>query len=147
MITATKEFRFEAAHRLPRHLGQCSNIHGHSYRVVVTVSEKMDAPPKPPESEDMVMDFQDLGSIVNGILGEWDHSIILQETDSLVDVLNGYRDSGEDIKIVTIHGPPTAENMAELLAIRMLPAIEADHCYLEEVQVWETAKCHARWKR
>ena len=39
MWELTKEFRFEAAHRLAHHTGKCARLHGHSWvaRVIVRV--------------------------------------------------------------------------------------------------------------
>lgn len=37
MYTATKEFRFEAGHTLDGHKGKCKNLHGHNYKVLVTL--------------------------------------------------------------------------------------------------------------
>jgi 6-pyruvoyltetrahydropterin/6-carboxytetrahydropterin synthase len=37
MFLVTKEFRFESAHFLPKYYGKCENLHGHSYRLQVTV--------------------------------------------------------------------------------------------------------------
>ncbi len=55
------EFRFAAAHRLPRHPGRCFRLHGHNYRLVVTVRGELD-----PETG-MVIDFADLEQAVEGL--------------------------------------------------------------------------------
>ena len=34
-----RNFDFEAAHLLPHHPGECRDLHGHSYRLVVTVTD------------------------------------------------------------------------------------------------------------
>jgi 6-pyruvoyltetrahydropterin/6-carboxytetrahydropterin synthase len=53
-----RAFRFEAAHRLPRHPGQCRRLHGHSYRLVVTVDLPVDA------TSGLAIDFADLKTVV-----------------------------------------------------------------------------------
>lgn len=53
-----RRFRFEAAHRLPRHPGKCRNLHGHSYCLVVTVERPVDP------VTGMGMDFADLKLVV-----------------------------------------------------------------------------------
>ena len=50
MTTVTKTVRFDAAHILTNHRGLCKNLHGHTYRVDVSVSA--DCP-----CDDMVIDF------------------------------------------------------------------------------------------
>lgn len=49
-----RSFDFEAAHTLPRHAGKCRDLHGHSYRLVVTVERPVD-----PQTG-MVIDFSNL---------------------------------------------------------------------------------------
>ena len=59
MVTVTKTVKFDAAHVLTNHQGLCKNLHGHTYRVDVSVS-------RPDESAgDMVIDFKDLKGIAN----------------------------------------------------------------------------------
>jgi 6-pyruvoyltetrahydropterin/6-carboxytetrahydropterin synthase len=53
-----RRFWFEAAHRLPNHPGQCRELHGHSYELVVTVDQPVD------EASGMAIDFADLKRIV-----------------------------------------------------------------------------------
>jgi 6-pyruvoyltetrahydropterin/6-carboxytetrahydropterin synthase len=65
----TKTFRFEAAHHLPDHHGQCARLHGHSYRLEVTLRGPIqDTPGK--SDHGMVMDFYDLSSIVKNVIME-----------------------------------------------------------------------------
>lgn len=55
--SVTRIFRFEAAHRLLEHGGECNRLHGHSYELWVTVSGPLGA-------GGMVMDFKDLKEAV-----------------------------------------------------------------------------------
>lgn len=53
-----RRFRFEAAHRLPRHPGKCRELHGHSYELVVVVE-------RPVERESgLAIDFSEVQQIV-----------------------------------------------------------------------------------
>ena len=38
MLTVTKSIKFDAAHVLTNHQGLCKNLHGHTYRVEVSVT-------------------------------------------------------------------------------------------------------------
>lgn len=67
MHSVSKEFRFEASHVLPRHPGKCQNLHGHSWRVKVTVWGKVD------HKTQFVMDFAEIKRIVKPIIDEMDH--------------------------------------------------------------------------
>ncbi len=64
-----KDFRFEAAHRLPNvpEGHKCARLHGHSYRVRITVSGT------PGEHSGWIMDFSDLAEAFQPILSQLDH--------------------------------------------------------------------------
>ena len=63
-----RQFEFQAAHSLPRHPGKCRRLHGHTYRLVVTVDRPVDP------MTGMVMDFADLREVVGRhVLDEMDH--------------------------------------------------------------------------
>jgi 6-pyruvoyltetrahydropterin/6-carboxytetrahydropterin synthase len=63
-----QQFRFEAAHRLPKHPGKCFHLHGHSYRIEVTLTA-----PVSPETG-MTIDFADVESLVRSrVLEVCDH--------------------------------------------------------------------------
>jgi 6-pyruvoyltetrahydropterin/6-carboxytetrahydropterin synthase len=65
--SVTCSFTFEAAHRLPWHAGRCRNLHGHSYRLDVTVSGPLDA-------NGVVIDFDVLSEVVRiEVIDVWDH--------------------------------------------------------------------------
>jgi 6-pyruvoyltetrahydropterin/6-carboxytetrahydropterin synthase len=58
-VILRREYRFEASHVLPRHPGKCRQLHGHSYRFIVTLR----GPIEPVQG--MVIDFGDLDAMVN----------------------------------------------------------------------------------
>jgi 6-pyruvoyltetrahydropterin/6-carboxytetrahydropterin synthase len=72
--TITRETTFDSAHRLDWHEGKCHNLHGHTYRVQVTVA--------PPENElefgknGIVMDFADLGMATKAATSQLDHQYL-----------------------------------------------------------------------
>src|SRR5713101_195502 len=72
----TKIFRFEAAHNLPGHRGKCARLHGHSYRLKVTLRGPIkDVPDQ--SDHGMVMDFEDLSQMVRASgLERLDHSLL-----------------------------------------------------------------------
>ena len=91
MITVTKRFSFEACHHLPYYKGACHNIHGHSYKLDVTVGGEV-IEDKNNEKCGMIIDFKDLKEIVNRVVNHLDHSN-----------LNEYFEN------------PTAENIAKFI--------------------------------
>ncbi len=65
--SVTRTFTFEAAHQLPWHEGKCRNLHGHSYRLEVTVEGPLD-------ERGVVMDFSDVRDVVDReVVSRYDH--------------------------------------------------------------------------
>ena len=130
MITVTKTIKFDAAHVLTNHQGLCKNLHGHTYRVDVSVSQCES------DQSDMVIDFKDLKGIAGEVICDrFDHAFIYN-TDSV-----GEREIAEVVekygmRTVAIPFRSTAENLAKMfyqdLKVR-IPGLAA-------VKVWETAE-------
>jgi len=67
-VRVRRRFRFEAAHRLPRHPGKCRELHGHSYELVVVVERAVE-----PDSG-IAIDFSDLKRVVGeAVVSRLDH--------------------------------------------------------------------------
>ncbi|MFZ5802712.1 MAG: 6-pyruvoyl trahydropterin synthase family protein [Candidatus Omnitrophota bacterium] len=124
MFKIERKIHFSYGHRIMKHEGHCSHLHGHNGRVHIEIaSEKLDA-------LDRVMDFSRIrDSIGRWIDGELDHKMILWEEDPLASVL---QQAGEPV--VLMKENPTAEAMARWIfreARRMgLP--------VTKVSFWET---------
>jgi 6-pyruvoyltetrahydropterin/6-carboxytetrahydropterin synthase len=74
--SVTCSFTFEAAHRLVWHPGKCRNLHGHSYRLEVTVSGPLDG-------NGVVVDFDHLSEIVHReVIDQWDHRDLNEVIDN-----------------------------------------------------------------
>ena len=142
VIRLTKEFTFEAAHSLEGYDGLCREIHGHSYRLFVTVKgepESNEASPK----LGMVMDFGILKRIVNEqIVERLDHSFMMRRTteaEEVADVLS-YRFS----KVVMTDYQPTCENMLADFAARISRRLP-EGVALHSLKMYETATSYAEW--
>jgi len=69
-VELTKQYRFEAAHRLPQVPPEhkCARMHGHSFVIEVSVAGEMD------EAKGWLMDFGDVTAVVEPLLKqELDH--------------------------------------------------------------------------
>ena len=154
-ISVTKEVVFDTAHMLAGHKGLCKNVHGHTYKVHVTVS----APRLIEEgsSEGMVVDFKDLKEIINKrIVEPFDHAFVTwddtpyKEEKAVAKVL-----AEQGCKLVRTCYRPSAENMsyyffqglAEDLSILSTMQYGKPTFYrLESVRVWETPTSFAEYK-
>jgi len=69
-ITLNKVFSFDAAHKLPFHKGKCSQLHGHTWKLVVSVKGSVN-------KEGMVVDFLDIKKQVEErVISKLDHSYL-----------------------------------------------------------------------
>ena len=140
-IRLSRIFRFETAHALLGYDGACRHIHGHSYRLVVTIIGaplQDDAHPK----NGMVMDFGDLKMLVEkAVIKPFDHALLLNDKAS-VDLIEQLKKNDE--KLVLLPYQPSCENM--LLEFKntlqkMLPA----SIKLHSLRLWETENSFAEW--
>lgn len=105
-LRIAKEFHWEMGHRLPLHLGQCSNIHGHSYRLRVALDGI-------PDERGMVMDFYDVATMVEPIVAMLDHAFLCSDDDDTM--LRLFRDHPE-FKVVIVPFQTTVENICRWIA-------------------------------
>ncbi len=74
--TVTRTFTFEAAHQLPWHSGACRELHGHGYRLEVTVAG-------PLNDDGIVVDFADVGAVVEReVIARYDHRYLNDVLDN-----------------------------------------------------------------
>lgn len=67
-FSVTKEFTFSAAHALTKYHGACERLHGHNYRLRVTVVGELN-------EDDLVIDFLELKKIVQAqVIDQLDHT-------------------------------------------------------------------------
>jgi 6-pyruvoyltetrahydropterin/6-carboxytetrahydropterin synthase len=130
-MIVTREFRFEAAHRLPHHGGKCKHLHGHSYRVEVQVEAVVDP------STGISVDFGDMKPLGKWIDDYLDHATLVWRGDS--PLLSFLSDGGQ--KHFITDSPPTAETLALLLRAVASELIVGGSARF--VRVWETVNCSA----
>lgn len=141
VIRLTKEFSFEAAHALGGYDGPCREIHGHSYRLFVTIKGEPSIDPMNPK-QGMVMDFGVLKKIVNEeIISRFDHALVLRSTadEGLRRVLAEQFDN-----VVTVEYQPTCENMLDDFAHRLMKRLP-EGVMLHSLRLHETASSYAEW--
>ena len=108
-------FHFESAHNLYNYDGKCKNLHGHSYKLSVTVEGQVD-------KNGFIIDFGKIKELVyERVISRYDHQY-----------LN---------KLVNYN--PTAENLAQRIAHDLANAftLHCDGVRLVSVRLWETENC------
>lgn len=141
-IRLTKEFSFEAAHALDGYDGPCREIHGHSYRLFVTVKGRLVEDPADPKYG-MVMDFGVLKRIVGEeIVSRFDHALILRATPQNAP----WREAlgGRFRNVVEVDYQPTCENMLDDFARRLARRLP-EGVSLQALRLHETATSYAEW--
>lgn len=141
-IRITKQFTFETGHALYGYDGKCKNVHGHSYKLSVTVIGT------PITERDnvkfgMVIDFSDLKKIVKEeIVDQFDHATVFNETTPHVELASELKNRGHHVILVNYQ--PTSENMvidfAERIKNRLPQSIN-----LFSLKLQETESSFAEW--
>ena len=131
--TIAKQFRWEMGHRLPDHQGLCKNIHGHSYEAQVILAGE-------PDQSGMVMDYYDLKSLVQPLIDRLDHCFLVDSSDALMKAFF----ADHPMKVVEIHVPTTAENIAQHLLEHIIAELPNGHRVDSvKVRIYETEKTYA----
>ena len=105
-----KEFTFDAAHNLVEYHGKCERLHGHTYKLAVTLKGI-------PDKEGMIIDFGEVSSLVREkVVSKLDHAYLND-----------------------IVPQPTAEYIARWVWEQVEEPLRRPNCTLWSVEVWETA--------
>jgi 6-pyruvoyltetrahydropterin/6-carboxytetrahydropterin synthase len=141
-IRITKQFTFETAHALYGYDGKCKNIHGHSYKLDVTVIGEPIADINNVKCG-MVIDFGDLKKIVKSeVVDTMDHAILLNKETPHLNLAKDLMASGHDVVLVDYQ--PTSENMvadfAQRISKRLDPSLS-----LHSLKLRETETAFAEW--
>lgn len=142
IVRVTKEFSFEMAHVLTGYDGPCREIHGHSYRLFVTIAGTPDEDMNNPKLG-MVLDFGILKAIVNEhIVSRYDHSLVLLDNEENRELRQRLGRRFEKIYLTDFQ--PTCENLvvgfSEMLRGAMPAGIE-----LKSLRLHETATSYCEW--
>lgn len=141
-IRITKKFEFEAGHALFGYDGKCKNLHGHSYKLFVTVIGE------PIHDTDnvkngMVIDFGDLKKIVkNEIIEIFDHAMVFNAKSPHLEVAQELKNKGHQIILVDYQ--PTSENLVIDFAQRIQQHLP-ENISLFSLRLQETESSYAEW--
>ena len=141
-IRITKQLNVETGHALYGYDGKCKNVHGHSYKLSVTVIGK----PITDNSNvkfGMVIDFTDLKKIVKEeIVDQFDHATVFNKNTPHVELAKELQ--SRDHHVILVDYQPTSENMvvdfANRIKNRLPQGIE-----LHSLKLQETETSFAEW--
>jgi 6-pyruvoyltetrahydropterin/6-carboxytetrahydropterin synthase len=142
MIRLTKEFSLESAHALWGYDGKCREVHGHSYRLFVTIKGEPITDENDPKLG-MVMDFGELKSIVaREITDRLDHSFVMRRTPEAEALAQSME--SQFTNVILVDYQPTCENMLADFAARLQKALP-ERVKLYSLRLHETATSYAEW--
>jgi len=141
VITVTKEFAFDMAHMLAEHDGLCKNIHGHTYKLLITLSRGSGLIDDGP-AEGMIMDFKQLKELVGEkIVAPFDHALMVNvNSKSLLEqkLYDLFRNHADLQKVYWVDYRPTAENMADHIFEKAGFLLRRFGVNVERVRLYET---------
>jgi len=141
VIRVTREFSFEMSHVLWNYDGPCRNVHGHSYRLFVTIAGIPARDTSNPKNG-MVIDFTDLKNIVmREIVNIFDHSVVISNDFDEVKREMMKQTFGNT---VIVDYQPTCELLVNDFAGRISKHLPAG-ITLHSLKLYETAKSYAEW--
>lgn len=121
MFEVSVEYTFAAGHALRNYKGKCENVHGHNYRVQVTVEgEKLN-------EAGLLVDFADLKAAIRSLVDRLDHQF-LNDLEPFNQV------------------NPSAENLAKHLSDGISARIKGQGARLQAITVWETDTSSATYR-
>ena len=139
-MEVTKEFNFEMAHMLENHPGLCKNLHGHSYKLFVTL--------KGPIDNDMVIDFKNLKEIITEIIVEpLDHCFAFNNNtkdefeQDLINVVKKH-----DKKYFSFPFRTTCENMSKWIFEKLQRILNGTTLEVSKIKLYETATSYCEYK-
>lgn len=127
-----KEFHWEMGHRLPEHFGQCKNIHGHSYKMIVEFEGELN-------QQGMLIDYYDIEKIINPVIEKLDHAFMVNRNDKVVLEFLEKMNS----KKVVVDFQSTAENICSYLLNKIKETNLPDNIKKIKVRVQETSNDYA----
>ncbi|GGW24701.1 6-carboxytetrahydropterin synthase QueD [Arenibacter certesii] len=141
-IRITKQFNFETGHALFGYDGKCRNVHGHSYKLSVTVIGTPITDTNHVKLG-MVIDFGDLKKIVKEeIVDKYDHATVFNKNTPHVELAKELTDRGHNVILADYQ--PTSENMVIHFAEKIKRRLP-ENIKLFSLRLQETDSSFAEW--
>ena len=121
MFEVSVEQTFAAGHALRNYRGKCENVHGHNYRVLVTIQGPQ------LDSIGLLVDFVEVKKLMSRVVDRLDHQFINDLAP--FDIIN-----------------PSAENMAKYFYDEISAGLGESQVRVGEVKIWETDTASATYR-
>lgn len=135
-MKVTKEITFDSAHMLSDYRGKCHNLHGHTYKLQVTLEGDVQGTGN---EECMVMDFNTLKGYLNSIVDSFDHAIIFSSSafrSEAEEELHKWADK-YGMAYIEVYGKSTSETIAIVIKDRLADLL-GTNAYHISIRLWET---------
>lgn len=122
-------------HRLPDHFGNCKNIHGHSYKMIVEFEGELN-------NNEMIIDFYDVDKIIKPLIDRLDHAFMVNKNDKdVVDFLEKINS-----KKVVVDFNSTVENICNFVLNEIKESDLPKNISSISVRIYETNEDYAEEK-
>jgi 6-pyruvoyltetrahydropterin/6-carboxytetrahydropterin synthase len=120
MYEVTIITRFSAAHQLRNFKSKCEKLHGHNWKIEVSLAgDRLD-------EAGLLIDFRDVRDVTNRVLEELDHSFLNE--------LSPFKDKN-----------PSSENIAAYIFEKLSDELNTDHVKVSKVTAWESDFANASY--
>ena len=136
MFEPTTDAYFDSAHFLADYYGKCENLHGHRWKVTVGISGDLG---KSGTERGMVCDFGSFKKTVRRIVGEFDHTFLVEDGTLKPGTISALKSEGFSLKILPFR--TTAENLAH----HFYEVLKEEGFNVSFVEVAETPNNRARY--
>lgn len=141
MLEITKTIEWDMAHRVPNHNSKCKNLHGHRYRLEVSVQGEIIST-SGASDEGMVVDFHDLKVLLKKHIADaLDHVCMYYEHDELL--RNFFEENKDKLTAMKVPFIPTAENTL-LWCYERLKSHLPSHLTITQCKLYETPNSWAQ---
>ncbi len=131
-MKVAKEFKWEMGHRLPEHFGNCKNIHGHSYKMIVEFEGELN-------KDEMIIDFYDIDRIVKPLIEKLDHAFMVNENDKeVIEFLQKIKS-----KMLVVDFNSTVENICKFILSEIKKFELPKNISSVSVRIYETNEDYA----
>ena len=134
-MKVAKEFRWEMGHRLPEHFGNCKNIHGHSYKMIIEFEGEMN-------KDEMIIDFYDIDRIIKPLIEKLDHAFMVNKNDrDVIEFLEKIKS-----KMLVVDFNSTVENICKFVLEEIKKFEMPENISSVTIRIYETNEDYAEEK-